>query len=1062
MNVPKMTFRPKPEFFTEPEGKAWPDETGTQYDTDAMSTSSSHQIRNLEAMSPDEKWQMICDEPTITTLHDPIFYIRQLRAHMNPTINTLKKTPKKKLIKDLVPIRQVLEDLKEDTNPYNIDFIKDFISGSKEGVDVLMRFIRDTQNHIIERTKLLATDPNKVDTLQRKEQSKSHYLTVKRELVDESDCLYCLRNIADTEEGLTELLRKPEVLETVAYCVISKALPSRLNSLRVLTLACATWEGHDRVLEVMSFLKVKIKEKVRFHALSQMLTVERGRFELVTTILQFLNALLSTTTNLNRRVYLQYELELAQFDPIALEKSYGVNLPPTVKTELDTWHNRYISIQALQDDLVSIKDRNQLLRQEVDIQQDKLREVEDKKILLEKDLGDGTKKADEYRERIVELQDTVENLTKNYQDKTGEKPEQVVRSFDHVMRPLDLESVASSVEHLNSIGESESVTPESSETASVVYDTPATPVHPVATTSKSPERKVRANIPAAPPMPVPAAPPLPHRSGSRNKRRHVSKAPMPMLNWTPLRHPGNTVFKILNEDTIYKELDLGDFENTFKLRQQQSSTETIERMKRFQERAAEEIHVIEQNRAKNMVIAHRRIGLEIEKITEAINRCDTNVVPGEYAELLLKFLPTKEELKGLAQHTDQYDKLGEAERMMFQMARVDRYESKLRLMAFMGIYDELVEALIPDIESVLKASDALIKNKKIKKIFEIILAFGNYMNSSKRGAASGFKLNSLDKLTFVKSHDRSHTFLNYLVETVRRCYPELQGWYDELHLEHVRNVSLESMTLDINGLRKGLELAKSERDRQQNNTIIERFYSIAADTVHSLSDRFKKMEETYHQVCAMYGENYKDVEPVDFFKYFRDFGYQYKRAAKDNLEKPISANPRRKSLITAETSPGSPKTKKSSSKRWTTKASIFGGNSKHTEEFSPRSPSKLSSAASSDSGVFVTTSPELESEYDSIPYSRSNGITNNNESKPKLVKNRKLLNQNNSNNSNSSDSGSNVELCSRTYGRLEDDDGTPALPWASVVSQSGVSVSKLREKYRSTPPMNRKTVTTKF
>ena len=60
------------------------------------------------------------------------------------------------------------------------------------------------------------------------------------------------------------------------------------------------------------------------------------------------------------------------------------------------------------------------------------------------------------------------------------------------------------------------------------------------------------------------------------------------------------LFQILNEENVYKELDFGDFETAFKLKQHQSSTETIQRMKRFQEKAAEEIHVIEQNRAKNM------------------------------------------------------------------------------------------------------------------------------------------------------------------------------------------------------------------------------------------------------------------------------------------------------------------------------------------------------------------------------------------------------------------------------------------------------------------------------
>ena len=63
------------------------------------------------------------------------------------------------------------------------------------------------------------------------------------------------------------------------------------------------------------------------------------------------------------------------------------------------------------------------------------------------------------------------------------------------MRPLDTESIASSVDHINSIGDTESVTPESSETASVAYDTPqaTSPVHPVASPSKSPPERGKGN-----------------------------------------------------------------------------------------------------------------------------------------------------------------------------------------------------------------------------------------------------------------------------------------------------------------------------------------------------------------------------------------------------------------------------------------------------------------------------------------------------------------------------------------------------------------------------------------
>ena len=51
--------------------------------------------------------------------------------------------------------------------------------------------------------------------------------------------------------------------------------------LQVLNLACGARNGHERVLDVFNFLRVKIKEKVRFHAVSQMLAVERSRTDLM-------------------------------------------------------------------------------------------------------------------------------------------------------------------------------------------------------------------------------------------------------------------------------------------------------------------------------------------------------------------------------------------------------------------------------------------------------------------------------------------------------------------------------------------------------------------------------------------------------------------------------------------------------------------------------------------------------------------------------------------------------------------------------------------------------------
>ena len=65
-------------------------------------------------------WSSFHLQPSVPNLHDPKFYIDQLRTHMNPNVHSLKKVPKK-LVKDLLPTRSVLEDLKEDLKAYNME-----------------------------------------------------------------------------------------------------------------------------------------------------------------------------------------------------------------------------------------------------------------------------------------------------------------------------------------------------------------------------------------------------------------------------------------------------------------------------------------------------------------------------------------------------------------------------------------------------------------------------------------------------------------------------------------------------------------------------------------------------------------------------------------------------------------------------------------------------------------------------------------------------------------------------------------------------------------------------
>lgn len=84
------------------------------------------------------------------------------------------------------------------------------------------------------------------------------------------------------------------------------------------------------------------------------------------------------------------------------------------------------------------------------------------------------------------------------------------------------------------------------------------------------------------------------------------------------------------------------------------------------------------------------------------------------------------------------------------------------------------------IHAIISGSNSVKNSKKLKSVLEIILAFGNYLNSSRRGPAYGFKLQSLDTLLDTKSSDKRMCLLHYIAATIRQKFPELLSFDSEL------------------------------------------------------------------------------------------------------------------------------------------------------------------------------------------------------------------------------------------------------------------------------------------
>jgi len=353
--------------------------------------------------------------------------------------------------------------------------------------------------------------------------------------------------------------------------------------------------------------------------------------------------------------------------------------------------------------------------------------------------------------------------------------------------------------------------------------------------------------------------------------------------WMPIPMPMLLLLMMMIDDeNILKSYDFSKFEQEFKrdVRERMSFnvSGTIDRKKP----AKEEIQVADSNRARNVLLTMKKVDMKNEDLARAIADLNITKLTGDMAEILQKCLPSPEEVASLQKHEKEVDKLTEADRFLFFLSKIDRCETKLKIMSFMGSFQEQLQSLQPQINSVITAASSIRDSTKLKKVFEIILAFGNYMNSAKRGGAYGFKLSALDRLSDTKSTKTGKSLLRFLVDVISKDFPTYNNFPAELiSLEAASTVSLQTVTSDIGEIAIGLRLIEAELKLGKNKAL-EDFYTKCSTQAESIQSDFKRMNDVFTGLVTYFGEDSKTSESTEFFAYFLRFARSYQGIVKEN------------------------------------------------------------------------------------------------------------------------------------------------------------------------------------
>lgn len=143
------------------------------------------------------------------------------------------------------------------------------------------------------------------------------------------------------------------------------------------------------------------------------------------------------------------------------------------------------------------------------------------------------------------------------------------------------------------------------------------------------------------------------------------------------------------------------------------------------------------------------------------------------------------------------------------------------------------------------------------------------MNSSKRGPAYGFKLQSLDTLLDTKSTDKRTCLLHYIVATIRQKFPDLLDFNTELfYIDKAAQVSLENVVADVHELEKGMENVRKEadvRNKGANNHVLKDFLINSEEKVRKMKQEAKTAQDGFKECVEYFGESSRNTDANAFF-----------------------------------------------------------------------------------------------------------------------------------------------------------------------------------------------------
>ena len=341
------------------------------------------------------------------------------------------------------------------------------------------------------------------------------------------------------------------------------------------------------------------------------------------------------------------------------------------------------------------------------------------------------------------------------------------------------------------------------------------------------------------------------------------------------------------KDTIWEKLDDTKIKiNKDTLEEKFSQQKKVEKKEEVKEVKKEKATFISSDRTRMINIVLNKIHLDSLEISDAIEQYNLDILNQDICDLLVPVMPKEEEIKEVATFNgDVLADLATADQFVLIISGIIGYKERVKSIIFQYHYLDDYIVISKEINRFSKVFKFLKEDTNLARLFEILLAFGNYMNGGGfKGGAYGFTIDSIGKFADTKSRDNKTNFIDYIVNyiynqmTEESLLPAVVKKLKKFAKLQYQNITesckqLQSRWKDVKDLKKVVEENKDQLlQEDRSEEFLNGFYVDGEEKVNEIVAKVNKIETDYNEIAKFLGINPKKTDIESFVGLFRKFG----------------------------------------------------------------------------------------------------------------------------------------------------------------------------------------------